>query len=204
MGNEKVLCTLCRYSLPVTDFHKSPGNPVEQLFWGRIKIEHATSLLFFEKESPYRNLVHQLKYSGRKEVGIWLGEYLGSQLKESCFGNPDVLIPVPLHKVKLRRRGFNQCEVIARGISNVTNLPVVNNAIRRKVYTTSQTKKGRYNRWKNVEGVFECTKPELLKGKHVLLIDDVVTTGSTLEAAAFPLTKIPGVKISVATLAYAN
>lgn len=203
LGNEELVCTLCRYSLPETNFHKSPDNPVEQIFWGRVPIERATALLFFEKESPYRKLIHALKYKGRKEVGTHLGKLLGSKLTDSGFSTIDGIIPIPLHKAKLRRRGFNQSEIIAQGIADILDVPLINNALKRKINISSQTRKGRYERWKNVDGIFECINPELVEGKQILLIDDVITTGSTIEAAAIPLSKIPGTKISVATLAYA-
>ncbi|MGD2034594.1 MAG: ComF family protein, partial [Bacteroidales bacterium] len=122
-GNEKVLCTSCRLGLPLTGFHNVPDNPVEKLFWGRIPVAHATAFLFFEKTTKYRSLIHQLKYNGRKEAGIFLGNLMGSVLRHSRFEEADVMTSVPLHKAKFRRRGYNQSDIIARGITEFTKKP---------------------------------------------------------------------------------
>jgi len=203
-GNEAVLCTACRHSLPETGFHDSVHNPVEKLFWGRIPVVHATAFLFFEKTSKYQSLIHQLKYNGKKEVGIFLGNLLGTALKHTKFDETEVIVSVPLHKSKLRRRGFNQSDIIAGGISEITGKPHLTDVLRRKVNTKSQTSQTRYARWENVQGIFECCKPELIKNKHVLLIDDVVTTGATLEAAGNSILEVEGTCLSIATAAYVN
>jgi ComF family protein len=204
LGNEDFLCTVCRHSLPVTSFHKIKSNPVEKLFWGRILIENATAFLFYDKGSKYGRLLHQFKYKGHIEVGLMLGEIFGAQLNDTNFKDIDLIVPVPLHKAKLRKRGFNQSEIIARGISASLGKPVEGKALKRNIFTSTQTKKGRYERWQNVEGIFEVRNPELLQNKHVLLIDDVITTGATLEAAGNAILKIQGAKLSIATLAVAN
>jgi ComF family protein len=204
LGNEDILCTTCRLSLPETGFHRSPGNPVEQIFWGRIPIENATSLLFFDKGSKYRHLLHQLKYNGKKEIGTFLGRLLGKCLSETNFNHIDLIVPIPLHPVKLRRRGFNQSEEIALGIANIMNKPLVRNSLKRLEHSSSQTYKGRYERWENAKGIFTVVKPELFKNKHILLVDDVVTTGATLEAAGTAILNIEGARLSIATLAYTN
>lgn len=204
VGNEKILCTACRHSLPETGYFKSTENPVSKLFWGRIPVMYATSLLFFEKGGKYQKLIHQLKYRGKKDVGKFLGNLLGSSLNNTNFDKTDVIVSVPLHKAKLRRRGFNQSDIIAQGISEITGKPLVKNVLVRKVDTKSQTLHKRYARWENVDGIFECRKPQLIRNKHVLLIDDVVTTGATLEAAGSALLKIEGVTLSIATTAYVN
>jgi ComF family protein len=204
MGNEGVICTFCRNSLPLTNFHKSKGNPVEQLFWGRLPVENATALLFFDKGSTYRNLIHQLKYNGRKDSGLFLGKLLGSVLQESPFKSIDCIVPVPLHRAKLRRRGFNQSHVIATGMSEIMGKRVYPDILRRKMYTPSQTLRKRYERWENVEGVFECIHPEKIMKKHVLLVDDVITTGATTEAAGSVLCEIEGTRISIAATAIAH
>jgi ComF family protein len=201
-GNEKVLCTTCRTSLPETGFHLRGKNPVEELFYGRLLIEKAMSLLFFDRGSKYRRLLYQLKYKGRKEAGIFLGQLLGSRLKESNMLPVDIIVPVPLHPARLRRRGFNQSQIIAEGIASVLNTPVSDKALVRSKYTLTQTRKGRFERWQNVEGIFRCPDPKKVESKHVLLVDDVVTTGSTLEAAGSALLKFEGVRLSVATAAY--
>jgi ComF family protein len=204
LGNEDILCTSCRQSLPETGFHRSHNNPVEQIFWGRIPVEHATSLLFFDKGSKYRHLLHQLKYNGKKEVGFILGKLLGSRLMESDFKEIDLILPVPLHPAKMRRRGFNQSEIIAIGVANTMKKAIASDALKRVVYTSSQTFKGRFERWQNVEGIFKVSKPHLLKNKHILLIDDVVTTGATIEAAGNAILALEGTHLSIATLAYAH
>lgn len=204
LGNEEIICTVCRHSLPLTGYHRSEGNPVEQLFWGRIPVQFATSLMYFDKGSAYRQLIHQLKYQGRKDIGIFLGKLLGTALKESTIMPVDYIIPVPLHRRKFRRRGFNQSEIIANGISQIMNIEVNNNILKREQYTKTQTNRKRYERWENVENVFNCKNKEMLKGKHIMLIDDVVTTGATLEAAANEILRINKVKLTIATLAYAH
>jgi len=204
VGNESILCTACRHALPETGFSKSVDNPVSRLFWGRIPVAYATSLLFFEKGGRYQTLIHQLKYHGKKQAGIFLGKLLGYSLLDSNFDEADLIVSVPLHKTKLRRRGFNQSEIIARGISEITGKPLAKNVLRRKINTKSQTLHKRYARWENVEGIFECINPDLIKHKHVLLVDDVITTGATLEAAGNAILQVEDVTLSVATAAFAN
>jgi ComF family protein len=204
LGNEDFLCTICRHTLPVTSFHTFKSNPVEKLFWGRIKVENATAFLFYDKGSKYGHLLHQFKYKGHTEIGIMLGELFGNQLKETGFNDIDLIVPIPLHPSKLRKRGFNQSEVIALGISKSLGKPVAGMALKRNIFTTTQTKKGRFERWKNVEGIFIVKNPELIQKKHILLIDDVITTGATLEAAGNAILNIDGTKLSVAALAVAN
>jgi ComF family protein len=203
-GNEKILCTACRISLPETGYHLPGNNPVEELFLGRMKVEKAVSLLFFDRGSKYRKLIHHLKYKGRKEAGVFLGELIGSRLLESDMKAVDLIVPVPLHPARLRRRGFNQSTIIAEGIASVLNKPLHEKALRRSKYTSTQTRRGRYERWKNVEGLFICPSSAAVENKHVLLVDDVVTTGSTLEAAGSELLKCDGVRLSIATAAYAT
>lgn len=202
-GNEKHLCTKCLIGLPLTNFWQQPENPVEKLFWGRVKIEMASSFIYFEKGSKYQHILHHLKYKGRKDVGILMGQYFGQKLKDSPFSMIDLIIPVPLHSRKERHRGYNQSEMIAIGISEAMNKPLVNNAVKRKQFTKSQTRKGRYERWINVENIFQTINSSLLTNKHVLVIDDVITTGSTTESFIQELLKTTGVKVSVAALASA-
>jgi ComF family protein len=203
-GNEKILCTNCRISLPETGYHLPGNNPVEELFLGRLKVEKAFSLLFFDRGSKYRKLIHQLKYKGRKEAGLFLGELIGSRLMVSDLPPIDMIVPVPLHAARLRRRGYNQSTLIAEGIASILNKPLYEKALRRSKYTSTQTRRGRYERWKNVEGLFFCPDPIDIVNKHLLLVDDVVTTGSTLEAAGSSLLKYSGVRLSIATAAYAT
>ena len=175
-----------------------------ELFYGRLQLCSAMSLLFFDKGSKYRRLIYQLKYQGKKEAGIFLGKLMGSRIKESSRDLPDYIIPVPLHKSKLRRRGFNQSAVLASGMARVLEIPVLENALIRRQPSTTQTRKGRYERWQNVEGIFTCNTKYDLTNQHVLLVDDVVNTGTTLEAAEMRLLETEGLLFSVATAAYAH
>jgi len=179
-------------------------NPVEQLFWGRCKIEAAAAFSYYNKGSRIRNLIHNLKYRGIMEIGSELGRIYGLVLKSSGYTETiDLIIPVPLHYKKQRSRGFNQSEIIADGISDATGIQVNNNAVVRSVSSSTQTKRSRYERWVNVEGIFKIADPELIRGKHILLIDDVITTGSTMESCINEILKTEGVKVSIAALAYA-
>jgi ComF family protein len=204
LRNENIICTECFVVIPRTDYHLQRENPVEQLFWGRCKIEAAAAFSYYNKGSRIRNLIHNLKYRGIKEIGSELGRIYGLVLKSSGFTNTiDIIIPVPLHPIKQRSRGFNQSELIADGISEATGIQVNKNAVVRTVSSSTQTRRSRYERWVNVEGIFSTEDPASIRGKHVLLIDDVITTGSTMESCINEILKTEGVKVSVAALAYA-
>ena len=190
--------------IPRTNFHTEKDNPVEQIFWGRCRIESAAAFSYFHKGSRIRRLIHRLKYDGVKEVGYELGKIYGLSLKSSGFlDGIDIITPVPLHKSRKRTRGFNQSEIISAGISEATGLPVVTTALERTVATSTQTKRSREERWENVEGIFYLKNPTLLEGKHVLLVDDVITTGATIESCVNEILKADSVKVSVAALVYA-
>ena len=200
--HEKVLCTSCIYHLPRTNYWKEAGNPMERLFWGKIRLEHACALFFFAKGSRFRKLLHKLKYNGKKEIGIALGRRLGMELKAAPFYQAiDLIIPIPLHQKKLRKRGYNQSEQIAAGMAATTGWKLDAESVTRNLYTETQTNKSRMERWENVSEVFVVKYPERIKGKHVLLVDDVITTGSTIEACAARLLEVEGCSVSVATLA---
>lgn len=204
LRNEDVICTECRVLIPQTGHHVQPGNPVEQLFWGRCMIEKAAAFSYYNKGSRIRKLIHALKYNGIKEIGTELGAIYGVSLKNSGFtADIDMIIPIPLHPSRERKRGFNQSNIICEGISSVTGLKVETDALVRPVKTQTQTKRSRYDRWTNVEGIFRVADPEKLRGKHVLLVDDVITTGSTIESCVNELAKIGEIRISVVALAYA-
>jgi len=204
LRNERLICMHCYISIPRTNYHLSIDNPVAQLFWGRCQICKAAAFSFYNKGSRIRKLIHNLKYKGIREVGFELGLIYGQSLKTSGFiENMDLIIPVPLHPSKQRIRGFNQSEYISKGLSESTGLPLELKSLIRKTLSDTQTKRSRYERWMNVEGIFAVSDPEKLKGKHILLVDDVITTGSTLEACAGELLKIEDVKVSVAALAVA-
>ena len=201
--NEQHICTFCRYSLPKTNFHQVKDNPVARLFWGRVNINSAAAYYSFIKESKVQHLIHRLKYKGQSAVGIFLGKLYGKDLmKVEPFNTCDLVLAVPLHKKKLRKRGYNQSELFAQGLSESMEIRHEENKIDRITATETQTKKSRYMRWENVATVFKVKDPETLKGKHILLVDDVITTGATLEACAQALLKIKDTKVSIAAIAF--
>jgi len=201
--NEQVLCTRCLYDIPQTNFHKERENPVARLFWGRTHVEFATAYYYFNKGSIYRKLLHELKYKGYTEIGNYMGKHIGYALKTSPFADVDLIFPVPLHYSKQKMRGYNQSECIAAGIAAAMDKPMDTNNIYRAINTDTQTKRSRYERWENVNNIFKLRDPDAIKGRHVLLVDDVVTTGSTLEACINPLLNVEGVRVSVVTMAVA-
>jgi ComF family protein len=202
---EEVICTKCLYHLPRTNFHVHESNPVSRTFWGRVELNAATSYLFFSKQGKTQRLMHNLKYRGKKQVGIYLGKQFGKELLKSDFyKSVQVVIPVPMHPKKQQKRGYNQSDLIAEGIALAMNAELQTNNLVKVLNTSSQTKKSRYKRWENVKDVFQVRDEVLLKNKHVLLVDDVITTGATIEACAHRLANIEGVTISAASLAYAQ
>jgi ComF family protein len=199
------LCIRCVTSLPETNFEPHAGNPVEKTFWGRLQIVHAAAHFYFTKESLMQHLMHQFKYKGNKDLGLQLGRMMGHALKSSArFYNINALVPLPLFPSKEKKRGYNQATVLCEGIAEVFSLPVLKDVISRPQHTETQTKKGRIERWRNIEGKFQLEKPEATRGKHLLLVDDVVTTGATLEACGAELLKADDVQLSIATLCIAS
>ena len=202
--NEKSICMFCIYHLPKTNFHTDKENPIAKIFWGRAPINAASAYYTFAKGGNVQHLIHQFKYKGQKEVGITIGKLYGEELKSNEYYKLiDVIIPVPLHKKKLRKRGYNQSEYFAEGLAQGMNVMTDCKSLYRALASETQTRKSRFNRWKNVESVFQLKDSTSLIGKHILLVDDVITTGATLEACAHTLLKIPGVTISIVTMAYA-
>ena len=202
--NEVCICTRCLFHLPKTDFHLEKNNPVSILFWGRVKINYAASYYTFSKGSQFQSLIHKLKYHNKQEIGIALGKHFGESLKKSdFFKDIDFIIPVPLHPKKEKIRGYNQANLVAIGLSKSMHKPVVNENLVRTVHTDSQTRKNKLERWENVESIFELNDLAALENKHILLVDDVVTTGATLESCAHAILKAEGAQVSIATLAYA-
>lgn len=200
--NEKVICTKCLHGLPVINNFREEENDTEKIFFGRIKIENAASLLLFEKKSLTQNLIHNLKYRKQEEVGEFLGSWVGNELKSSeKFRNVTAVVPVPLHKSKLKKRGFNQVEKFGIEIAAALEVPYIDEVLVKKSGSKTQTLKTRFARWGSMEENFYVENPELLKNAHILLVDDLVTTGATLEACATKLYTIPGVKVSIATMA---
>jgi ComF family protein len=202
---EELLCINCRYNLPFTDFHLKPDNMVAQQFWGKINLEAAYAMCYFAKGGKMQHLMHQFKYKGIQKIGNLLGNIAGEQLvKSSVFGSVDIIIPVPLHKSRLRKRGYNQSTCFAAGLSEKLNIPVDESNLVRVRATETQTHRSRFSRFENMQEVFALANPAALLNKHVLLVDDVVTTGSTLEACGVELLKVEGLKLSIATIACAE
>ena len=192
----------CLAHLPRLQMHDECDNAVDKLFWGRIELEAATAFLSMPRNGISHRLIHRLKYHGDQEVGERLGALFALELLESKrMKGIDVILPVPLHPKKLHVRGYNQCDCIARGMADILGVEVSLDNLTRTHFTASQTRRGRISRWSNVKDVFWVREPEKLAGKRILLIDDVITTGATIEACAVPLRKIQGVQLSVAALA---
>lgn len=202
--HEETICRSCEFHLPKTNFHFSPENPVTRLFWGRVEIFAGAAFLSFHKGNKVQELVHQLKYKGRKDIGIFLGRLYGQTLKYApAFSDADVIIPVPLHKKKYMKRGYNQSEQFGLGLSKAMHIPQNRHLLMRVKATETQTRKSRYNRFQNVREIFQVSQPENWAGKHLLLVDDVITTGATIESCIEALAVIPNVRISVAGIATA-
>jgi ComF family protein len=199
----QVLCWKCINQMPFTGFEKKPNNLVEQVFAGRMPLQRASSLLFFKKDSLTQQLLHQLKYRGRQDLGVYLGKLIGKAINDAGW-EIDCIVPLPLNKKKLAKRGYNQAEVLANGISEATGKPIEKVAVIRTKNNATQTNKNRVERWENVSEVFDLQIEYTLHNKHILLIDDVLTTGATLEACGQVLLQIPGAKLSIATAAFAS
>jgi ComF family protein len=204
LRNEQHLCFRCLHGMPKTNFHLQTDNPIEKRFWGKVPVYRGTAFFFFQKGSPFQKLLHSLKYKGNKEIGQLLGRYAAVDLLDSVdFTSIDVVIPVPLHPKKYKVRGYNQSEWIGKGLSEILEVPQDTITLYRIRENTTQTKKTVFERYENTEGIFELSDSTSLAGKHVLLVDDVLTTGSTLEACVRVLLEIEGIKVSVFTLAVA-
>ncbi len=201
--NEESICTNCTYNLPVTNFHRDPLNKVAKQFWGRLQIKQASSFVYFRKDGIVRNIMHQLKYNKYTQAGFRMGQLYGYALIGfDGWERPDLIIPVPLHPHKLKQRGYNQSAYIAEGMASILNIPVITDVLLRVKNTVSQTSKSRFSRYENLQTAFRCRDSNLLINKHVLLIDDVMTTGATLEASGSVLQETPGLILSIATIAY--
>lgn len=202
--SKEQLCAICQYELPYYEDIAVKNNAVSKCFWGRLELQHALALLTMNKKNNTHTLIHGIKYKNKQKLAIGLGKMLGLKMLEvESSIQFDVLIPVPLHPKKQKLRGYNQSKLIADGLASVLLIPVNDCAVIRSKHHSSQTKKSRVERWKNVNELFECISSEELTNKHVLLIDDVLTTGSTLEACGNALKSIPGIKLSIAVLAFA-
>lgn len=198
------ICTHCLMSLSRTNFHLQAINPITSIFTGRVQVTSATAFLYFEKHGLTQHLLHLLKYRNAPETGRLLGRIAGKDLMEGSFlEDIDVMIPVPLHPDKLKLRGYNQSDWIGMGLNEVTGIPLSRDMLLRSTYNESQTRKSRYERYENVLGIFEIPDPDLLTGKHILLVDDVITTGSTLESCISRLLEVPETRVSVFCMAFA-
>lgn len=205
INNEQLLCLSCINRLPLTNFHLYTENPVQHIFRGRLPIVNATSYMYFTKDSLLQHLMHQFKYNNRKDIGAWFGKRLGEALKSSTrFIMPDALLPIPLFAARERRRGYNQAHVLCTGMSEIMGIPVLKDIVIRSVATESQTRKNRVERWQNMEGRFFLKNPVAIKNRHLLLVDDVITTGATLEACGQTLLAAGNVRLSVATMGIAS
>ena len=198
--NERIICTGCLNVLPRTNFHLEQDNPVAKAFWGRVMLENATSYYSYQGGGLLRKLIHELKYRGCQAIGEELGRQFGNELKNTSFIKSDLIIPVPLSKRKEKKRGYNQSECIARGLSWSMEKAINTTAVIKSRSTNTQTKKSRYDRWLNVEDSFRVADSGAIRQKHILLVDDVLTTGATIEACASEILKVPETKVSVATI----
>ncbi len=195
---EQHICTDCLILLPRTNFHLQPDNRLEQFFAGRIPFQHIAAYAYFVKGGSIQSVIHELKYKRNPQIGHYIGQLCGENLRGSSFiADVDILVPVPLHPKREKERGYNQSLEICKGISEVTGIPIDSNTLIRKVNNKSQTKNSRFDRWKNVEDIFSITDSTAFQNKHILLVDDVITTGSTLESCAKEILKCDGARISI-------
>lgn len=198
MRAEERLCLHCLNDLPRTRFHDQEDNKVDMLFWGKVPLQAASAFLHFSHRGRVQRMLHQLKYKSDRALGRQLGHLMALDLMASQrFSSVDALAAVPLHPAKERQRGYNQSCLLTEGMAQTWGIAVMDGHLRRSTRTTTQTRKGRWDRWMNVGSAFEVHRAEALRGRHVLLVDDVITTGSTLEACAAELLKVPDVRISV-------
>ena len=203
--NETVFCTNCRHELPLTQYHLDPKNEAVKKFYGKIAIEHASALLYFNKKGIVQELIHNLKYKGHEEIGTVLGNWYMEDLKELILETPfDVVIPVPLHPKKFRERGYNQVTTFGKALAKGLKINYNDTLLYRKKYSKTQSKKNLIGRSENIENIFDVHFTEENQNKHFLIVDDVLTTGATLEACSKALLKIPGAKISIVCMAMAH
>ncbi|PUZ26513.1 comF family protein [Chitinophaga costaii] len=203
--SEEILCLRCLHKLPLTRYQLIDNNPLQRTYRGRVDIQHAFAAYYYEPGSPVQQLVHQFKYLGREDIAHFLGRKMGRLLQESPWRNAvDAIVPVPLYTDKLKQRGYNQALLLAEGMSEILQIAVWPHAIRRHRPGTSQTQKGRLDRWQQLKDMFSLGDAVTLAQQHVLLVDDVITTGATTEACASLLLQIPGTCVSICSLAVAE
>jgi len=203
--NEVVLCTYCRHHLPVTNFHFDNAEDVKKVLYGRVKLENASALLHFSKKGIVQQILHNLKYRGHEDIGAFFGEWFGAELATlDHYKNIDVVLPVPLYKSKLRKRGYNQVTKFGKAIAKALNADYNDAVLIKTKSTKTQVFKGRLKRWNDDGALFDISENKSLVGKHILLVDDIITTGATVEACATVLLKIDNIKLSLATMAIAD
>jgi ComF family protein len=204
-ANENVICTNCRHEIPLTQHHLNPENDAFKKFYGRIPVEHVSALLYFHKKGIVQELIHSLKYRGQEAIGTVLGEWYAEELKNHhLLQTVDAIIPVPLHPKKLRERGYNQVVKFGNALATSLGVYVNNEILFRQIYSKTQSQKNRLGRTEGIDSIFDVSFSESDHNQHFLLIDDVITTGATLEACAKALLKIPGAKISIVCMAMAD
>jgi ComF family protein len=205
LATENVLCTNCRHEMPLTQYHLDSKNEAVKKFYGKIEIEYASAFLYFNKKGIVQELIHNLKYKGQEEIGTILGNWYVEDLKELKLETPfDIIIPVPLHKRKFKERGYNQVTTFGKTLAQGLEIAYDDTVLYRKKYSKTQSKKNLLGRSENIENIFDVHSLEKHQNKHLLIIDDVLTTGATLEACSRALLKIPGIKISIVCMAMAN
>ena len=199
---EEHLCTLCRNDLPLTEYNFNVENPVDRIFYGRIDVKKASSFLFFRENSIVQQLIHHLKYRNQPQIGVFLGDWYGQRLKEenSLITEIDFVVPVPLHRIKMRKRGYNQVSLFAKRLAHHLNAELVENVLKKTANTRTQTKKGRIGRWQGNKALYILENSDKLKYKKVLLVDDVITTGATMEICARTLLQVPGIDLHIASI----
>ena len=205
LSDEKVICTQCRHEIPLTNHHKIQENEVIQKFYGRIPLEYGSALFYFHKKGIVQEMIHKLKYKGHEEISETIGNWYADELKDlEQIKDIDYIIPVPLHKKRLRERGYNQVEGFGKAMAENLKIPYEDQILQRKLYTKTQTKKNLLGRIDVIDNVFDVSFSVNHHGKHFLLIDDVITTGATLESCSRALLKIPNVKISIVCMAMSH
>lgn len=198
---ESYICMSCRHQLPLTNFHLDNNEALKNVFFGRVKLEQATALLHFSKKGIVQQLMHNLKYKGYQDVGLFLGKWLGEELKTvEAYQNIDVVVPVPLHRSKLRKRGYNQVDKFGQEIAKALNVEYNTTVLQKTLATKTQVFKDRLLRTSGNTATFSISENLTLRGKHILLVDDIITTGATIESCANALLKIEGIKISIAAM----
>ncbi len=199
---EEHLCTVCRNHLPLTEYNFNEENAIDRIFYGRIVVKKASSFLFFTENGIIQRLIHHLKYKNQEQIGSFLGKWYGQIIQnDASLAKIDVVIPVPLHIKKLRKRGYNQVDLFAKELASHLNAQYISDVLVKTANTKTQTKKGRLGRWQNTKALYTLSQPEKLKNKSILLVDDVITSGATMETCATALHEAEGITIYLTSMA---